>query len=66
VNSNAGWEFTYSGDSRSILDRPSRSRPPPVARALSLNGGEALIVIVLLSLGLWGGIWLELSTLVAH
>jgi hypothetical protein len=62
VNSGNGWKFTYSGDSRSISDSSSR----PVAVAPPLNVGQALIIIVLLSLGLWAGIWLGLSSLITH
>lgn len=60
------WEFTYSGDSRSIRDSSSRSRLSPVAVAPPLNVGQALIIIVLLSLGLWAGIWLGLASLITH
>jgi len=57
VNSKTGWDFIYSADRWSIRDGAQESRLPSVAAAARLNRSEALILILLLSLGLWGGIW---------
>jgi hypothetical protein len=51
LNSNTRWD--RQGNQGGSLE----SRPPAVAPALPLDRGEALILIALVSLGLWAGVW---------
>lgn len=63
VDRNTVLEYAYSADHRSLRDRSPRSdRLAPEAAAF-LTVGEALIVVGLLSLGLWAAIWLAVSSL---
>ena len=48
---------------RGITTRPSRSDRSARAAALPLNRGASLIVVLLLSLGLWAAIWGAVASL---
>src|SRR3984893_12143805 len=49
--------YSYFPDQRSLRDRPSRSDRSAREAALPLTRA-ALLIVVLLSLGLWAAIWL--------
>jgi hypothetical protein len=51
-------EYAYAADRRGLWRRLSQ----PAYEPTSLTPGEALIVITLLSLGLWAGIWAAIAT----
>jgi len=59
VNKNAAWSYAYTADARKLRDRSMRDGQSALAAAPSLK----LIVVLLLSFGLWGAIWLALSSL---
>jgi hypothetical protein len=63
VDSDTVSEYPYSVDQRNI--RRTWSQPAGLARATAprLAPWQELIVIVLSSLGLWGVIWLAVSSL---
>jgi hypothetical protein len=64
VDRNTVSEYAYFADQRNI--RNTRSQAAGLAsEAPPLASWQALIVVVMSSLGLWGAIWLAVSSLAA-
>jgi hypothetical protein len=58
-------KFPYLAGARNLDTGLSRSEPSASDAAPRLTPGAGLVVVLLLSLGLWAAIWLALSFLVA-
>ena len=56
-------DFHYFANTWSLHAGRSRSEPTAADAATKLAPGAGLIVALLLSLGLWGAIWLTVSRL---
>jgi hypothetical protein len=56
-------DYRYFLSARSLRDEPSLSHQSVAGAPPKLTVGASLIVALLLSLGLWGAIWLALSSL---
>jgi hypothetical protein len=63
VNSNTLRHGAYPADYRKWRDGMSRPHRHDRETAPSPVPGRALVILVLLSLALWGAIWLAVSTL---
>jgi hypothetical protein len=66
MDRNTGSECSRSTNSCSVRHAPSSSGRMGWGRTLQLSRGEALILVLLLSLGLWAAIWAALSLLAAY
>jgi hypothetical protein len=56
-------EYAYAAGGRTLWHEISEPARSPADAALSLTTGEALIMITLLSLGLWAAIWAAVASL---
>ena len=63
VDKNNARYYHYFLSTRGLRDEPSRSHQSVAGAAPKLTVRASLIVALLLSLGLWGAIWLALSSL---
>jgi hypothetical protein len=63
VDNNIGSEYASFTYDRTLRDQPSRSDRLTLEAAPSMPVGAALLVVLLLSLGLWAVIWLAVSSL---
>jgi len=63
MDRNPGSECAGSTDSCAVGHRPSSFRQMGCRATVQVSGGEALILVLLLSLGLWALIWAALSLL---
>jgi hypothetical protein len=63
VNKNNARDYHYFLSTRSLRDEPSRSHHSVAGDGPKLTVRAGLIVALLLSVGLWGAIWLALSSL---
>jgi hypothetical protein len=57
MDRNIATERAYSADFWSVGEEPAPSARPECQAAFLLSRGEALILVLLLSLGLWAATW---------